>query len=91
MAVILLCGYAFRIRWIGGRTTGPDGADELVYFRKMSGLDLETFAERMGVPASDLAEMEAGTRVIPLRFDKDIYPVVEACLDEMDDPGPMWD
>ncbi|CAN5872912.1 hypothetical protein BH11GEM2_BH11GEM2_06830 [soil metagenome] len=33
--------------------------------------------------------MEAGTRLVPLRFDVDVYAVVDSYINAMIDPGPM--
>jgi hypothetical protein len=49
------------------------GRDELRYFRAMAMLDPKAFAEKLDVAPEQYLQMEAGIRLIPKRFDEDIY------------------
>jgi hypothetical protein len=63
--------------------------EELTSYRRMAVMGVIDFAARLGVAASELDEMEAGLRVIPIRFDESVVRITEEAINEMTDPGPL--
>jgi len=63
-------------------------ADELLSWRRMSGLPTSEFASRLNVSPDEYVQMETGQEEIPARFDDDVETVVDAVLRDLDDPSP---